>query len=99
MLTFFAFNRIAILLQAAIEIESDLFWTSLTADGYRAFIYSKSREIKSLITTSELLPREEDNDGGDIIKAIRRAVTLLGVKEKKKKRKIVSEDEDDEDED
>lgn len=84
------------LLHACVEIESDIFWISITSEGYRSFILAKSREIKSLIHQDQPLPIEEEKIGGEIVKFLKKAVVALTVKARKKRKVIESDDEDDE---
>lgn len=92
--------RRKILLTAAIEIESDVFWMSTTSPGFRSIFASRSKAVKELISKDDPLPRE----GGDevveeMVKAVRRTVTFLAaLKGKKGSKRKASEEGDVDDE-
>ncbi|KAM0789144.1 hypothetical protein ACM66B_003197 [Microbotryomycetes sp. NB124-2] len=77
--------RRMVILHAVIELESDLFWTSVTTAGYKQFSDQRKRAIKSLISTDDLLPlvsADEKDAGGPardkmilaVIEALKRVV-------------------------
>lgn len=79
-----------ILLAAALDLESDLFWSALTALGFRSYLAPRTAAIKILIRKDDPLPKDE----GDVVAAIRRAVVVAKVKTRGTKRKaVVAEDE------
>lgn len=87
--------RRSIILASAIEIESDLFWTSLTGDGYRLFLHPRIRAARLLQAKDERLPGIDDADVGFVVAALKRAVGANKAG-KKRKRKVVEVDSGDE---
>ncbi|ORY42443.1 P-loop containing nucleoside triphosphate hydrolase protein [Leucosporidium creatinivorum] len=91
--------RRKILLATAIELESDLFWTSLTPIGFRQFLAPRTEAVKKLIVYDGKLPtvegeqRTSDPAVEEVVKALKRAVGST-LPRKKVKRKIVDSDEE-----
>lgn len=86
----FCYRR-KILLATAVELESDLFWTSLTPVGFRQFLAPRSDAIKSLIVYDGKLPTvAADPAVEEVVKALKRAVGST-LSKKKSKRKVVEE--------
>lgn len=81
-------------------MESDVFWISLTAVGYRQFVTPISSAIKRLVTEYDgvLLPTVgDDTEVNEIIAALKRSAGAM-MKGKSRERKARREVEDDSDE-
>lgn len=76
--------RRKVLMAAAVEIESDLFWISITVIGYQQFFTYRKDLIRSLITFDEDLPGSGSGSMDDITDALRRVATRFIAKGRKK---------------
>ena len=65
------------LLHAALEIESDAFWTSITSTGFKMMILRHTKVAKALTTSHswlEKFPNAENANSVETFQAILRAV-------------------------
>jgi hypothetical protein len=92
-------HRRDIILAAALEIESDLFWTSLTGEGYRMFSAPLVLAARSIKSREGPLPPTDHDTQGFLVGALTRAVAALVPAGNKRKRKARQQDEEHEEED